>query len=203
MFLSCFKKIACSCRLSSLQKVSMIPLTANEEHYLQGIYFDPAHPASYQGPECLYTFVKNDGQFSITLEQIKKWLQEQDAYSVNCNVLCNFQHNRVIVTGINDQWEADLADMQDYADDNDNVHYLLIVIDVFSRYAWVEPLQSKVAIDITSAFDKILKGSLCSPCHLRTDAAHDFTSASFEQLMKKTQINHFVTHSEKQANYVE
>ncbi len=84
MFLSYFKKIACSCRLSLLQKViivsSMIPLIADEEHYLQGIYFDPAHPASYQGPEHLYTFVKNDGQFSITLEQIKKWLQEQDAY---------------------------------------------------------------------------------------------------------------------------
>jgi hypothetical protein len=182
----------------------MPPLTKEEEEYLRSIYFDPAHPASYQSPLRLYIFVKNDGQFSITLKQIKDWLQTQEAYSLNRNVLRNFQRGRVLVTGIDDQWEADLADLQDYASENDGYKYLLFVIDVFSRFAWVKPLKSKEAKNIIAAFKEILENEgHRHPKRLRTDAGRDFTSAKFQQLMKSENINHFVTHSEKQANYVE
>ena len=182
----------------------MTPLTDEEEEYLRSIYFDPAQPASYQSPLRLYTFVKQDGEHSITIEQIKDWLQRQEAYSLNRNVLRNFQRNRVIVAGIDDQWEADLADLQEYAKENDGYKYLLFVIDVFSRYAWVEPLKSKEAKDIVEAFKKVLDNDdERVPDRLRTDAARDFTSSKFQQLMKSEEINHFVTHSEKQANYVE
>ena len=44
-----------------------------------------------------------------------------------------------------------------YADDNDGYKYLLVVIDIFSRYGWVQPLKDKTAKEIVSAFDKILK----------------------------------------------
>ena len=44
-----------------------------------------------------------------------------------------------------------------YADDNDRYKYLLVVIDIFSRYGWVQPLKDKTAKEIVSAFDKILK----------------------------------------------
>jgi len=41
---------------------------------------------------------------------------------------------RVIVTGIDKIWAADLVDMQAFSKDNDGVRYLLTVIDVFSKY---------------------------------------------------------------------
>ena len=53
-----------------------------------------------------------------------------------------------------------------------------------------------------SAFDKILKEGRI-PKHLRTDAAKDFTSERFQNYVESKNITHFVTHSEKQANYVE
>jgi hypothetical protein len=180
-----------------------VHLTDEEEEYLRTIYFNPSQPASYQSPLRLYTFVKRDGQFSITLKEIKQWLQKQEAYSLNRNVLRNFQRSRVLVSGIDDQWEADLADLQDYADENDDYKYLLFVIDVFSRHAWVEPLKSKQSKNIVAAFENVLERSQRHPQRLRTDAATDFTSKKFQDLMKKEKINHFVTHSEKQANYVE
>ena len=38
---------------------------------------------------------------------------------------------------------------------------------------------------------------------MRTDAGKEFTSKLFQENLKATNIPHFTTHSEKQANYVE
>ena len=53
-----------------------------------------------------------------------------------------------------------------------------------------------------NAFDKILSEGRIPRC-LRTDAAKDFTSEKFQTFVKRKHIAHFVTHNEKQANYVE
>ena len=86
--------------------------------------------------------------------------------------------------------------------DNDNKRYLLVVIDAFSRYAWIESLKNKNADTIVKAFKKILADGR-KPRKLRTDAATDFISKKFQNLMKEKKISHFTTHNEKQANYVE
>ena len=42
---------------------------------------------------------------------------------------------------------------------NKGIHFLLCVIDIFSRYAWFIPLKDKKGITITNAFQKILDES--------------------------------------------
>ena len=42
---------------------------------------------------------------------------------------------------------------------NKGFRFLLCVIDIFSKYAWVVPLKDKKGITITNAFQKILKES--------------------------------------------
>ena len=114
----------------------------------------------------------------------------------------SFQRGHVIVEGIDDQFDIDLASLIYYADDNNGYKYLLVVIDIFSHYAWVEPIKDKTAKEIVNAFDKILhKGRI--PKRLRSDAAKDFTSEKFQKYVKSKNITHFVTNNEKQANYVE
>ena len=63
-----------------------------------------------------------------------------------------------------DIWGADLADMQfaDLADMqliskfNKGFRFLLCVIDIFSKYAWVIPFKDKKGASIVDAFQKIL-----------------------------------------------
>ena len=172
------------------------------EKYLRDIYLDPSHPASFSNPRTLYKAVKKEGKHKISHSQIKKWIQKQESYSRNKSVKRKFQHGRVIVAGIDDQFDADLASLVYYADDNDGYKYLLVVIDIFSQYSWVEPLKDKTASQIVNAFDKILSGGRI-PKQLRTDAAKDFTSEKFQTFVRGKNIVHFVTHNEKQANYVE
>ena len=54
---------------------------------------------------------------------------------------------------------ADLADMQLMNKFNKGFRFLLCVIDIFSKYAWVVPLKDKKGITITSALQKVLKES--------------------------------------------
>ena len=63
-------------------------------------------------------------------------------------------------------------------------------------------MKDKTAKEIVNAFDKILQEGRI-PKRLRSDAAKDFTSKKFQTYVKSKNISHFVTHTEKQANYVE
>ena len=56
-------------------------------------------------------------------------------------------------------WGADLADMQLLSKFNKGFRFLLCVIDIFSKYAWVVPLKDKKGISIANAFQIILKES--------------------------------------------
>ena len=44
------------------------------------------------------------------------------------------------MTNIDDVWEADLLQLTTIKDYNDRYNYILVVIDVISKYAWVEPI---------------------------------------------------------------
>ena len=56
-------------------------------------------------------------------------------------------------------WGADLADMQLISKFNTGFRFLLCVIDIFSKYAWVVSLKDKKGISIVNAFQKIMKES--------------------------------------------
>ena len=54
---------------------------------------------------------------------------------------------------------ANLADMHLVSKFNDGCRFLLCVIDIYSKYAWVIPSKDKKGIIISNAFQKILKES--------------------------------------------
>lgn len=114
----------------------------------------------------------------------------------------NFPRRRVIMKGIDDLWQADLIEMGSYSTLNKGFKYLLTVIDTFSKYAWVEPIKSKNAFDVSHAFEKIL---MCGriPKNLQTDDGKEFFNKEFKSLMNKFSINHYSTYSIMKASIIE
>ena len=127
------------------------------EDYLSLIYFDPKHPASFAGPPKLYHELKKDGRFNVGLRKIKQWVQNQDVYSLHRPLRRKFMQNRVVVSGIDEQWDVDLMDRTSLFKQNNGVEYILLAIDIFSRYVFVQPLQSKNNSEVIKAFKNILK----------------------------------------------
>ena len=77
---------------------------------------------------------------------------------------------RKVYSGFKDNiWGADLADMQLISKFNKGFRFLLCVIDIFSKYAWVFPLKDKKGISIAGAFQKMLDDSNRKPNKLWVD----------------------------------
>ena len=76
------------------------------EKYLEKIYYDPNHPASYGREDTIYNAVKSDDQ-NISRSAIRKWLKSQDVYVKYKPVRRNFKRRRVVVAKKFDQFDAD------------------------------------------------------------------------------------------------
>ena len=77
-------------------------------------------------------------------------------------------------------WGVDLADMQLLSKFNKGFRFLLCVIDIFSKCAWVIPLKDKIGISIANGFQKILDGSKRNPNKIWVDKGSEFYNNSFK-----------------------
>ena len=171
--------------------------------YLATIYFDPSHPGSFAGPNKLYAAVKREGKFKIGKRRIAQWLGDQDAYSLTKGVRRKFPRSRVIVEGLDSQWDVDLMDMKDLEDKNDGYRYILTAIDIFSRFVWCVPTKSKSAKDVLASLKILLSGER-RPKVIRKDKGKEFNNKEVSKFLKDKGIHHFNTeNTETKANYVE
>ena len=139
------------------QRTTNLPGPEPWEHYLHCIYFDPQHPASFKGANKIYHAIKEDGRYRLPPSKIHTWLQNQESFSLYKPVHREFKRLRVIVGGLHDQYDTDLADMQKLKEKNDGVRFLLIIIDVFSHHLWVELLLNKTEESVIEAFRHIFQ----------------------------------------------
>ena len=74
--------------------------------------------------------------------------------------------------------------------------FLLCVIDIFSKYAWVIPLKDKKGASIVSPFQKILNKSERKPNKIWVDKGNEFYNSSFKKLLKDNGTEMYSTHNE-------
>ena len=70
-------------------------------------------------------------------------------------IIKKFEKRKVYSQFKDNIWGVDLADMQSLRRKNKGIEYLLCVIDLYSKYAFVIPLKDKKGISILNAFNKI------------------------------------------------
>ena len=63
---------------------------------------------------------------------------------------------------------------------NIETRFLLCVIDIFSKYAWLVPLKDKKCITIVNAFQKILDNLTRKPKKMWVDKGSEFYNSSFK-----------------------
>ena len=93
-------------------------------------------------------------------------VNEQLAVELHKPVIKIFKIRKVYARFKDNIWAADIVEMESK---NKNVKYLLRVIDVFTKYAWVKPLRDKKGKTVHNAFIKIVNESNCKPNKLWVD----------------------------------
>ena len=76
-------------------------------------------------------------------------------------------------------WGADLADMQLISKFNKGFRFLLFVIDILSKYAWVVSLKDKTGVSFVNALQRILKDCNRKPNKIWVDKCSEFYNIFF------------------------
>ena len=92
---------------------------------------------------------------------------------------------------------ADLADMQLISIFNKGIRFLLCIIDIYSKYAWVAPLKDKKGVTIVNAFQKILNDLKKIPNKIWVDKESKFYDNSFKKWLKDNDIKKYSIDNER------
>jgi hypothetical protein len=168
----------------------------------QNQYLDPAFPGSLGGFHRFYRALKKSG-YRGKKKTARDFFSHSKPYTHHYPVRKNFPRNKIIVNGIDDTWQMDLADMQSLSQYNDGYKYLLICIDVFSKFVAIEPTKDKTGISIELALREIFNRTQRKPKQIQSDEGTEFLNAQVQRLMNQENIKHYVTKSDKKACVVE
>ena len=93
-------------------------------------------------------------------------------------------------------WGVDLVDMQSLSRKNKGIKYLLCIIDLYSKYAFVIPLKDKKGISIVHAFNKIIKQSNRTPNNIWVYQGGEVYNNFFEKWLSDNDINMYSMYNE-------
>ena len=137
----------------------------------------------------------------------QRYLQGEPAFTMHRPRRENFPRSKTIVgPRVDDTWQADLVEMQDrkLIAANRRTRYLLTVIDVLSKYAWVVALRSKRGTAVRDALRYLLDHNPDRrPQKLQTDRGKEFYNKHVTKLLEDNDIRHYSTEGETKASVVE
>ena len=121
---------------------------------------------------------------------------QQLAEELHKSIIRKFEKRKVHAAFKDHVWGAASADMQLLSKYNKESRFLLCVIDIFSKYAWVVPLKDKKGVSIVTAFQSILKQPNRKPNKIWVDKGSEFYNASFKKSLQDNDIVMYSTHNE-------
>ena len=114
-------------------------------------------------------------------------------------VIKKFEKRKVYSQFKDNIWGVDLADMQSLSRKNKGIKYLLCVIDLYGKYAFVVPLKDKKGTSIVNVFNKIIKQSNRKPNKIWVDQGGKFYNNVFEKWLSDNDIIMYSTYNEDKS----
>jgi len=150
---------------------------------MESVYFDPRHPGSFSSVANLQRYA------GVNRPTAQRFLSGHDAYTMHRPTRAHFPRRRTYAKGIDDLFQIDLVDLGSISAHNSGYRYLLMCIDVFSKYAWSVPLKTKTGREVASAFETILEERKCT--FLQGDKGAEWLNAPFQELLRRHGIKFY------------
>jgi hypothetical protein len=161
------------------------------EQILKPVYYDPS--SGFQSPSKIHAKVKDNPAFEkgkFTANDVTEWVKKQNVQQV-------FTHPRktkelfapIQARMIDEHWNADLVDMSQFKKENKGMTWILVVVDILSRFMFTAPMKDQTSFSTSNAFEEILSKSQRTPIRLTTDSGGEFKGA-FNALIAEKKILH-------------
>ena len=112
--------------------------------------------------------------------------------------------NKTDVYYIDYIWSLVILDLKDYGPENNRGYkYVLVIIDIFSKFGWTVPLKDKIAHTIKHSFENIIITSKRKPGLFESDRGKEFYNNIFQDFLIKNNIKLFSRNSSYGAVFAE
>src|SRR4051812_26568813 len=115
-------------------------------------YLKTTEPGGFSG---LSTFILSNKKLPFKRKLVQAELKKLKSYRLHAPAYKRFPRRRVYVSRMYEQWMMDLIDIQSHSRFNYRQKFLLVVIDGFSKQAWIEAIPNKKGQTVAAALEKI------------------------------------------------
>ena len=138
--------------------------------------------------DVLYNNVKSPPSFSQTL---KTFLRQNKTSSLFKPVRKKFLRRPIIAHFPYQFVMSDTINYRKFARKNDNNRYIMILIDVFSKKAFAEPMKTLKDFDSKVALERIFRKLPEIPQYICTDEGGEYYNAKCQQLFENNGTKHY------------
>ena len=114
-----------------------------------------------------------------------------------------FPRRRIFSSNVDSIWTMDLLDIHQFSRQNKNFKFILVMLDIFSRFAWARPLKDKTGVGVAAAIQDIITSSGRKPNKIWSDKGKEFYNVSVARLLERNEISLYSTHNEPKASIAE
>ena len=163
----------------------------NKYQILLRLYETCKIPHSFGGIEGLLKNARKEDQ-SITRKDVINFLKGQPSYTLHKITPKKFLRRKILSPKPGVIASCDLADMSLLSRQNSGYKYILMFIDVFSRFAQTVPVKRKDGATIAEAVKKILEsGYFNNLRRLNSDEGKEFYNQHVKRVLDKRGIIHY------------
>ena len=172
-------------------------VSQSQQRILHRLYTTPNEANSFGGLESLYKRAKPKDD-TITRKIVKQFLQGEESYTLHRNTYKRFPRRRVISPRPKFIISCDLADMRSLSNYNSNFKYILVVIDIFSRFLQVCPLKKKDGITVLNGLKSIIdSGEFNGIKKMNSDSGREFYNRHMYNYLQTNDIVLYSVHSKE------
>ena len=117
--------------------------------------------------------------------------------------LKKFPRREIFSPNVDRIWTMDLMVVEKYSKQNKNYKYILVALDIFSRFAWARPLKTKTGKEVTGALRDIFTKSGRKPSRIWSDDGTEFFNSQVQGLLRENGITLYSTFNEPKASIAE
>ena len=115
-----------------------------------------------------------------------------------------FRRRRIFSPNVDSIWTMDLMDVHRYSAMNKSYRYILIVLDIFSRFAWAFPLVNKTGEEVSKGLKQIFRANgNRTPVRIWCDDGKEFFNTTVQSFLDKKGITLYSTFNEPKAAIAE
>ena len=159
---------------------------------LDDLYYDLNSPVAFSSLKNLYKIAREKYGKKITHKDIQLWFKKQPINKFKPKKL-KFKRPKTVIKGPQIQLASDLIDMSNISKFNENKHFIITAIDVFTKQVFARAIKNKSGPVVAEALEEILLELKKPPLYLQVDLGKEYHNAHVRALLDKYKITMFHT----------